>query len=95
MLINVTRFLSTPVPQTITIADGASHACTTAFGCKHILLQTDTDCYVAFGATPTATSADHFMSAGAAWQIQVSETDKVAAIPVTGSTAILHISSVG
>ncbi len=45
-----------------------------------VRLRATTDCYIAFGANPTATSSTHFLAAGETQDFAVFGGDKVAAI---------------
>ena len=70
--------------QNITVA-GTSAATTNAFsnGAVVLRLATTTDCYIAVGASPTATTSHAILPAGTIDHILVEPSEKVAALQVT------------
>ena len=89
----VRRFYNAPAPQTITT--GASTATSAAaFGTAEVLFTTTTDCFFEVKETPTASTADHFMPAGASWPVLVKPEDKVAVIS-PGGAGKFYISAIG
>ena len=89
----VRTFYDTPAPQTIT-TDTASAACASAFGHDEIIVTTTTDGFFKVAATPVASAADHFMTAGSTWPLRVDPTHKLAFIS-PGGAGVVYISAVG
>ncbi len=56
-------------------------------------LCTDTDCYIMVGSNPTASTSTRFLAAGMSFTLQLTATDKVAAIRKTadGTLTILPV----
>ena len=74
------------------VAVGVSSAQSAALGSETIIVRAiaDVDCYLAFGANPTATTSDLFLAAGAAEYFGVTPGTKIAVL-YTGSTGYLNI----
>lgn len=70
---------------TTTLAVGAVSAATAPLGALVVRLVATTNCYVAFGAAPTATAASMYLPANMPEYFVVNSTDAVAALQVSAA----------
>lgn len=80
--------------QSVTVS-GTSAATSNAIGSQtnRVVLYSSTDCHIAFGASPTATTADFFLPASTMVMFPIRGGSKVAAIQASAG-GTLHVSEV-
>jgi hypothetical protein len=79
----VLPFISPGTSLTVTI--GAASAASAAVGASVIRLVSTVDCYIAIGASPTATATSMFLPAKEPEYFVVDPTNEVAVLQVTGA----------
>jgi len=85
----VLPFINPGTPLTVTI--GAASAASAAVGASVIRLVSTVACYVAIGASPTATAASMYLPANMPEYFVVNPTDQVAALEVSGGGTLFIV----
>lgn len=78
-------------PQKVTISGSSDRSGAFQAGCSVIRFFPTVDCYVAFGASPTATTDDIFCPGGIIQYFGVNPSDEIAVIQAGADSGILHI----